>query len=388
MMVTPEGTVKLMDFGIARGGDESQLTATGTTVGSINYMSPEQVRGEATDERSDLYSVGISLYEMVTGEKPFHGDSNFSIMAAQVNQLPTPPIQVHPGIPENLNQIILTALAKAPSDRFQSADAFRNAIRQVRESIQGAGTVLQQPAVSGADVRAANASTLTGAAAAPALTPTVATPPPVTIASTTPPTHRGRYVALGAFLVVLVLIAAGIYLPSRKKAAISADNATATSTPQNEASATAQEPVTPAPIGGVQNDSEEEKSNDATAAATPAEPPAPPRQASAKHLTAPGQAVPDQPAGSSAAELDEIEHQLDQLFSRAGAVNSSLDRMQQEQARMGLGLRGDIVEKQSAMKDSLAKAQNALEHNDGERAKRFAVKAEMNLESLERFLGR
>src|SRR5437868_583444 len=144
MMLTPDGTVKLMDFGIARSENEpSKLTATGSTLGSMNYMSPEQVRGEATDERSDLYSLGISLYEMVTGEKPFHGDSNFSVMAAHINQVPTPPIDVHPGLPKLVNDIILTAIAKAPEQRFQSADAFRRAAQQVLQSMGDDRTIVQ-----------------------------------------------------------------------------------------------------------------------------------------------------------------------------------------------------------------------------------------------------
>src|SRR5262249_47831652 len=104
MMLTPDGTVKLMDFGIARTQEgQDKLTQTGSTLGSINYMSPEQVKGGPIDERSDLYSVGISLYEMVTGQKPFHGDSSFSIMAAHLQQEPTPPVVLHPGLPVSLN---------------------------------------------------------------------------------------------------------------------------------------------------------------------------------------------------------------------------------------------------------------------------------------------
>src|SRR5262249_27543143 len=114
MMLTPSGTVKLMDFGIARSGNEpAKLTAIGSTLGSVNYMSPEQVRGEGIDERSDIYSLGISLYEMVTGEKPFHGDSNFSIMSAHIQQAPRPPQELHPGLPVGLNELILTAIAKS-----------------------------------------------------------------------------------------------------------------------------------------------------------------------------------------------------------------------------------------------------------------------------------
>src|SRR5271170_3095630 len=105
MMLTPQGVVKLMDFGIARSSGDSTLTTTGTTLGSLGYMSPEQVKGEATDARSDLYSVGISLYEMVTGRRPFRESSDYSIMAAQVNQPPTPPIELKPGLPPALNEI-------------------------------------------------------------------------------------------------------------------------------------------------------------------------------------------------------------------------------------------------------------------------------------------
>ena len=131
MMLTPQGVVKLMDFGIARAGEERSLTMTGTTMGSLSYMSPEQVKGEATDARSDLYSVGVSLYEFVTGQRPFIATSDYSIMAAHVKETPKPPVELHPGLPAALNEIILMAIAKDPAQRFQTADAFRNALSSV-----------------------------------------------------------------------------------------------------------------------------------------------------------------------------------------------------------------------------------------------------------------
>ena len=88
MMLTPQGVVKLMDFGIARSATDGSLTTTGTTLGSLNYMPPEQVRGESADARSDIYSFGVSLYEMLTGKLPFQGDSQYSLMTAHLNQTP------------------------------------------------------------------------------------------------------------------------------------------------------------------------------------------------------------------------------------------------------------------------------------------------------------
>ena len=132
MMLTPQGVVKLMDFGIARAGEERSITMTGTTLGSLGYMSPEQVKGEPTDARSDLYSVGVSLYEMVTGQRPFQASSDYSIMAAHVKEVPKPPVELHPGLPAAMNEIIIMSIAKDPAQRFQTADAFRNALSSVR----------------------------------------------------------------------------------------------------------------------------------------------------------------------------------------------------------------------------------------------------------------
>src|SRR5262249_35854972 len=148
MMVTPQGIVKLMDFGIARSGGDSTLTSTGTTLGSLGYMSPEQVKGQGTDARSDLYSVGISLYEMVTGQRPFRAASDFAIMAPPLTQPPRPPIEIQPNLPAPLNEIILVAIAKDPAGRFQTADAFRNALTQVSPTAPVDRTMMPATATS------------------------------------------------------------------------------------------------------------------------------------------------------------------------------------------------------------------------------------------------
>ena len=131
MMVTGYGVLKLMDFGIAKSSNELQLTRPGTTMGSVYYMSPEQVSGGTVDARSDIYSLGVTLYELLTGRKPFQADTAYSVLNAQLNTAPQPPIELNSSLPPGLNDIILTSLAKDPAKRFQTADAFRNALRSL-----------------------------------------------------------------------------------------------------------------------------------------------------------------------------------------------------------------------------------------------------------------
>src|SRR5258708_11939705 len=138
MMLTPQGVIKLMDFGIAKINDH-RLTQTGKTVGSLFYMSPDQIRGEAQiDARADLYSLGVTLYEMATGRRPFEGESDYSIMAAHLQQQPLPPLQIDPRLPELLSDIILMSLAKDPGQRFQTADAFPKALGSAASQLSAA----------------------------------------------------------------------------------------------------------------------------------------------------------------------------------------------------------------------------------------------------------
>jgi serine/threonine protein kinase len=135
IMLAPYGVVKLMDFGIARTGNDHGLTMTGTTLGSVAYMSPEQVRCEPLDGRSDLYSIGVSLYETITGQRPYVSDNNFEVMQAHLQIPATPPLELKPDIPPVLSQLILMAMAKDPAHRFQTADALRAALRSVAPAL-------------------------------------------------------------------------------------------------------------------------------------------------------------------------------------------------------------------------------------------------------------
>jgi len=138
------GPVKLIDFGLAKAAADLHVTQGGP-VGSLHYMSPEQVQGLQTlDSRTDIYSCGSILYELVTGQKLFDGEAGFAIMQAHVEQAPRAPKSVDPAIPSFLEEIILRAVAKKPEERFQSADSFGQAIQQVRRELDlatGGGAV-------------------------------------------------------------------------------------------------------------------------------------------------------------------------------------------------------------------------------------------------------
>jgi len=126
IILTPDGNVKLTGFGFAKAMADPQLTQPGTVIGRLDYISPEQVKGVRTlDGRTDIYSLGVVLYEAVTGSNPFPRKSQFETMLAHVNEQPPAPNSVNPELPVELSEIILTAMAKDPENRFQSADQFR-----------------------------------------------------------------------------------------------------------------------------------------------------------------------------------------------------------------------------------------------------------------------
>ena len=127
IMLTSTGAVKVMDFGIARAMEDSSATVTQThaVVGTAQYLSPEQARGEIVDARSDLYSTGCLLYELLTGQPPFTGDSAVAIAYQHVREIPKPPSSLAADVPESLDRVVLKALAKTRDDRYQDAAHMR-----------------------------------------------------------------------------------------------------------------------------------------------------------------------------------------------------------------------------------------------------------------------
>ncbi|MBC7632950.1 Stk1 family PASTA domain-containing Ser/Thr kinase [Aeromicrobium sp.] len=163
VMLTPSGQVKVMDFGIARAiaDTSSAMTATAAVIGTAQYLSPEQARGETVDARSDIYSTGCLLYELLTGRPPFIGDSPVSVAYQHVREEARPPSQLNPDVSETIDRIVAKSLAKRVEDRYQSASDMRKDIER---------------AIAGHQVDAPMAATAVGAAAT-SITPAVAAVP-------------------------------------------------------------------------------------------------------------------------------------------------------------------------------------------------------------------
>jgi len=169
VMLTPNGGVKVMDFGIARAVADTSATMTQTAavIGTAQYLSPEQARGETVDARSDIYSAGCLMYELLVGRPPFVGDSPVSVAYQHVREAPVPPSQLDPVIRPDIDAITLKALAKDPAQRYQSARDMKADISRV---LAGQQTTAVVPKVANAETVPVNAAT---AVAAP-----VAVPPP------------------------------------------------------------------------------------------------------------------------------------------------------------------------------------------------------------------
>jgi serine/threonine-protein kinase len=134
IMIAHDGTVKVLDFGIALTGQGSELTSAGYLLGSVSYMSPEQINGSKASASSDLYAVGVTLYELLTGLMPITGANNYEIMMAHMNRMPVAPHVIAPMVPMRISDAVMRALAKDPAHRFATAEEFLMALQQAPAS--------------------------------------------------------------------------------------------------------------------------------------------------------------------------------------------------------------------------------------------------------------
>jgi eukaryotic-like serine/threonine-protein kinase len=450
IMITTHGLVKLMDFGIAKSTNDMQLTRPGTTMGSVYYMSPEQVRGDAVDARSDLYSFGVTLYEMLTGQKPFRADTSYSVLNAQLNQAPTPLIAINPALSPELSGIVLHAMAKKPEDRFQTADEFREAIRglhvpspiaqpgdaqafapQASMVIPAVGQAERQPAAT--TVAPQFGAAQTPPAYAPVAPPP--TPPPAAAKS-----HRGLWLSLGAATAILALVAVAILLPrvlatyAKQKVASVASDSQAPATQQATPPATQQapapppadnsqpsndagaQPATPAPAVSTEkpatpSDTDAKSTTSATvekpgklkaaeASSHTGSPAKPAAQAKPREAYVPAAAPPvptnavasagGSPSGSAAPsprDVREAGDRLGNLQARADAALSGVEQIRREQQAQGVDIRSDILSAMNRLQYQLNQSRHALNQNDLATANEYMNRADLETSKLEKFLG-
>jgi eukaryotic-like serine/threonine-protein kinase len=213
VIVDAEGRVKVTDFGIARAG-ASQMTEAGSIIGTAQYLSPEQARGTQVDQTSDLYSLGIVLYELLTGTVPFTGDTPVEIAMKHLSATPEPPSAKRPDVPHALDMVVLRALAKDPADRYQSADEMDSDLERVARGLgvsretEEAGTMVLRGA--GADFAAAPTTIQPASATVTAIRPAPPIPPPPGGRYYDYDDSRRRRSGVWPWLLAVLLVAAAV----------------------------------------------------------------------------------------------------------------------------------------------------------------------------------
>jgi len=437
MMLTPAGVVKLLDFGIAKATSDAKLTMTGATMGSLYYMSPEQIEGGALDGRADLYSVGVSLYQMVTGKRPFDGESQYQIMASHLLTRPVPPIQIDPSLPQALNDVILLSVAKDANERFQTAAAFGNALRSVMPAGTAPAPTLRpmMPAATATMAAMARpaapvappppAAAPVGAAPAPVAAAVAPSPAPANVPPAQPrpaKSHRGLWMAIGGLAAAAAVVAVVQFGPWKgTKAAVNAPKPivqqttvpaatvtppTVTTPPVSQPAAVPDQGPPEKPAVAVEKPVVEKPhpplrqtpvSRPAEVQATPAQqqPQSVPVQAQPQAVAPPQQTAPPpvvQPAQPTAEqrrkEMQGAREQYAMLGARARGIMSTLQSLQRAQAAKGLGLNSRLQEPADLMNSFMEGAASALNAGDAESAKDLMDKAERQIEKLEQMLNR
>ena len=430
IMVNGYGTVKVMDFGIAKAIGGQRLTKTGTNVGTVAYMSPEQVRNLPVDVRSDVYCLGVTLYELLTAHLPFESDSEFQVMSDHVNTPPPAPSRHYPYIPPGIEQAVLKALAKDPNDRFQSVEEFGAALEHPEGMKTPLAATVAYPSAAARSPSQSGARELYSEAVSAAKLHS----------SAAPSRWNNRRMLLGGGVLVAVVIAAamgtmvlqhkpvrtaasqlggggeiaGAGLPGSGTGANAGQNkSNSVSVPEasNQTQTSLSGSSSPNILKALQSEKNAGESNAAAAEAatglsrpsgraavklprsTKTKPNSQPQAIPAPVDQAPTAATPQpppqtEPAGPSEAELNSADENLIKLRARMDAVHQSLANLKQQQAADGLGLRGDIVASESRLYSYFNMADRMLQQRNLAAAEKNMQHAEEELTKLEHFLGR
>jgi tRNA A-37 threonylcarbamoyl transferase component Bud32 len=374
LMFTEAGALKVMDFGIARVPGSNHLTRTGLLIGTLRYVAPEQIRGEEVDRRTDLYALGVVLYQMLTGRVPFEGPTDFAILKAQIEDPPAPPRSLVPAIPEELERIVLKALEKSPDARFQTAGELRTALAALgplplEKPDEELPTMVLPPRPAAA-VPAASVETIeTDRPRLPA-TPQILAAPPVPGTSYRPVGKTGWKLTAIAAGLVLAVVAGALLLGEHRGAApvestqriaapIPAAAKSAPAQPETTLAATAPVPLTSQPPRPVPAPERREIPRPARPEPVVAEPvPEQPPPAAAE--PAPAQEAPAEPAaGEPSKELPRLAGELVETSEKLGEIyNDFLSKKEDGGA--------ELTEADSQLKEEIeALAEEADHFNKG-----------------------
>jgi serine/threonine-protein kinase len=354
-----------MDFGIAKSTIDSNLTRTGTTIGSFYYMSPEQVNGSPVDARSDLYSIGVVLYELLAGRRPFESDSTYGVLDKQLHAAPQPPIELNPAMPPQLNATILKALAKDPAERFQTADSFREALKPFCPAPLGQTST-----------------------AYPIFQPVVMPQPSTNVPFPRTDPSKPLWIATGALAAILAIVGIALALPRLFR------------THASEVPATSKTPTASQPTPAPQSIPQEPSPAAAQPAASdlPARQQQPPPRQPYRDTTAPQDQIttihsmqpppPQLNAAPSEAEFHQLQERFIQLDARAQAIDRSIAQIRHQQEADGLGLRTDIETADIKLNSYMLAARQDMQLSRAASAQLNMDKAETEIQTLEKFLGR
>jgi serine/threonine-protein kinase len=403
LMLNRQGIVKVMDFGIAKVVGVRGTTRTGMQLGTPAYMSPEQIQGRAIDVRTDIYALGITLYQMLSGHVPFEEGSDFDIMRHQVSTPPPPMIDLHPYAPAQYQNVVTKAIAKNPDDRYRSVEEFGAALERPETVASTSATTLAATMVDAPKrtVMESPGGSAYATAAAPAPSPSPAPFPVMTTPASPVPVSAGtskwnsRYTMAAVIgLVAIVLLGVVVFARKPSAAPISSVGGSANaSLPQPQVEMTASGTLNPAAsLPGAGTGGPGGQASDRTQDNIQQSPNKGKTKTIASNRPAPdqGTTAPPPPAAPAVDPklLRDLETENDQLDSRAAAVESSLDTLEHQMQQSGLGLRGDMVAARNSMRVDLQKAKQAIDSQDTESARQYLDRAHRDVEKLEGFLGR